>query len=329
MIDLEAEAVSGFIKNLLFAEAGRARPSFRDCATDPQYDALCGSPSNNASFPSGHTVNIATSAGLVCVHHHYLPIYGQPDADAGICALMSAATVATAVTRHVRSTLRHGLDRRRRARFRHGYGLPWLLHYRAGAAARPGAATTTARHVPCCFRLRAATASASACSGRCDDLEDLLDDVRTVRPATCRSRRPVTDSRRRTFLRRTEARDGAKIRTARRAVVANPLEGHVDESAVVGLERDAEIQLDRAVSALHRPVVAARQHLSPKPVALERAAADRNVTRTPWVRRRRPGWAPNPDDASSGDAIVSRSSTRGNHAHGNLRPARGIASIPR
>jgi membrane-associated phospholipid phosphatase len=148
MMDLEAEAVSGFIKNLLFAEAGRARPSFRDCAAVPNYDALCGTAPNNASFPSGHTVNIATAAGLVCVHHHYLPIYGQAAADAGVCALMSAATVVTAVTRSI-SDRHYTTDSMVGAvlGFGAGYGLPWLLHYRAGAAAPAGAATGTTRPV--------------------------------------------------------------------------------------------------------------------------------------------------------------------------------------
>jgi membrane-associated phospholipid phosphatase len=141
MMDLEAEAVSGFIKNLLFVEAGRARPSFGDCAADPNYDALCGSVANNASFPSGHTVNIATAAGLVCVHHRYLPIYGDPKADAGICALMTAATAATAVAR-VMSDRHYATDSIFGAAlgFAAGYGLPWMLHYRAGAAAGFGAA---------------------------------------------------------------------------------------------------------------------------------------------------------------------------------------------
>ena len=145
MMDLEAEAVSGFIKNLLFVEAGRARPSFADCAADRNYDALCGSPSNNASFPSGHTANIAVAAGLTCVHHHYLPIYGQPAADAGVCVLLSAATVVTAITRVI-SDRHFTTDAIAGAAlgFGTGYGLPWLLHYRyGGPPGRPGALLAT------------------------------------------------------------------------------------------------------------------------------------------------------------------------------------------
>src|SRR6478735_6335 len=149
MMDLEAEAVSGFIKNLLFAEAGRARPSYADCAANPSYDALCGSPSNNASFPSGHTVNIATAAGLACVHHRYLPIYGHPAADAGVCVLLSGATAVTMVTRLV-SDRHWATDDIAGAvlGYAAGYGLPWLLHYRyGGPAGEARAATGTTRPV--------------------------------------------------------------------------------------------------------------------------------------------------------------------------------------
>jgi membrane-associated phospholipid phosphatase len=145
MMDLEAQAVSGFIKNLLFAEAGRARPSYQNCATDPNYDALCGSPSNNASFPSGHTVNIAVAAGLTCVHHRYLPIYGQEAADTGVCLLLTAATAVTAVTRLI-SDRHYATDSLAGAAlgFGTGYGLPWLLHYRhGGTAGLPGATAPT------------------------------------------------------------------------------------------------------------------------------------------------------------------------------------------
>jgi hypothetical protein len=39
----------------------------------------------------------------------------------------------------------------------------------------------------------------------------------------------------------------------------------VDERAVVRLERDALVELDHAVRALDRPIVAARHHLAAKP----------------------------------------------------------------
>jgi membrane-associated phospholipid phosphatase len=133
MMDLEAFAVAGFINNVLFYEAGRGRPDAADCAQNPQYDPLC-NVGNNASFPSGHTLGVATAAGLMCVHHRYLPIYGHAAADASGCVLMSLAAVATGVARimsdrHFASDVLIGGT----IGFTSGYGLPWLLHYRGGS----------------------------------------------------------------------------------------------------------------------------------------------------------------------------------------------------
>jgi membrane-associated phospholipid phosphatase len=112
---------------------GRGRPGLDDCRANPNYDVLCGMAENNVSFPSGHTLTIATAAGLTCVHHRYLPLYGSVAADRGACAFATALTVATAVARlmsdrHFASdTLIGGA-----IGFGSGYGLPWLLHYRGG-----------------------------------------------------------------------------------------------------------------------------------------------------------------------------------------------------
>jgi membrane-associated phospholipid phosphatase len=142
MMNLEATAVANFINNVLFFEVGRGRPSTADCARDPSYDPLCGGSGNNASFPSGHTVTIATATGLTCVHHRHLPLYGHPVADAGACALLGAATIATGVTRimadrHYTTDVLLGAA----IGFGSGYGLPTLLHY------RPNQGPETARPV--------------------------------------------------------------------------------------------------------------------------------------------------------------------------------------
>ena len=143
-MSLEANAVSGFITNALFMEAGRGRPSHNECAADPNYDSLCGATGNNASFPSGHTLGIATAAGLVCVDHRYLPLFGGGAGDIAACAVMGAATAATAITRIVadRHYFSDGLIGAAIG-FATGYGLPWLLHYRAGLAPE-GTPPTTA-----------------------------------------------------------------------------------------------------------------------------------------------------------------------------------------
>jgi membrane-associated phospholipid phosphatase len=140
MMDLEAFAVAGFLNRAIMFGVGRARPSVPSCAADPAYDELCGSSSNNASFPSGHTLGVATAAGLTCVHHRYLPIYGSTAADRAACVAMVVATAATAVTR-VMSDRHWASDDVAGAAigFGAGYGLPWLLHYRYGAP-RPASA---------------------------------------------------------------------------------------------------------------------------------------------------------------------------------------------
>jgi membrane-associated phospholipid phosphatase len=139
MLDLQANAVAGLINNSLFHLAGRGRPSTPSCAVNPSYDPLCGGYSENASFPSGHVLTIATAAGLVCVHHRYLPLYGSELADAGACVLLSAATAATGALRmmsdrHFMSDVLAGAA----IGFGSGYGLPWLLHYRYGKTPEGG-----------------------------------------------------------------------------------------------------------------------------------------------------------------------------------------------
>jgi membrane-associated phospholipid phosphatase len=133
MMDLEANAVAGFINNGLFAVVGRGRPSYRDCSIDPTYDELCGGVGNNASFPSGHTLGIATGTGLVCVHHRYLRLFDHPAADTSACVVMVLATVVTATTR-IMADRHYASDDLMGAAigFASGYGLPWLLHYRHG-----------------------------------------------------------------------------------------------------------------------------------------------------------------------------------------------------
>src|SRR5215468_1054408 len=72
-----------------------------------------------------------------------------------------------------------------------------------------------------------------------------------------------------------EAGRGAEVRTTGSSVVADTLEGHVDERGVVGLKRDSQIDLDDAVRSLDGPVVPARKNLAAQPVSLEHASGDR------------------------------------------------------
>jgi membrane-associated phospholipid phosphatase len=145
MMNLEAYAVAGFLNRVMHFNLGRARPSYDECQQDARYDALCGSTGNNAAFPSGHTLGIATAAGLTCVHHRYLPIYGHRAVDTSACVVMSLATAVTAVTR-VMADRHHTTDVLAGATigFAAGYALPWLLHYRGGSGT--GAEKGALRH---------------------------------------------------------------------------------------------------------------------------------------------------------------------------------------
>jgi membrane-associated phospholipid phosphatase len=63
---------------------GRARPSYADCKANPSFSPDCDVPAAD-SFPSGHTNDAFTAAGLSCAHHSHLPIYGSRLADTLTC----------------------------------------------------------------------------------------------------------------------------------------------------------------------------------------------------------------------------------------------------
>lgn len=142
MMDAEAYAVTSLVNNLLFYTVGRGRPSSPDCAANPNYDPTCGMGAGS-SFPSGHVVFAATGAGLTCVHHRYLPLYGAPNLDAAACGIALTALAGTAITRVV-SDHHYATDTLTGAAIglAGGVGLPWILHYRTGEAvtrqAHPG-----------------------------------------------------------------------------------------------------------------------------------------------------------------------------------------------
>jgi membrane-associated phospholipid phosphatase len=129
-MDFEAIAVANLLNNSAFYLVGRGRPSTQSCANDPTYDRICGGIGNNASFPSGHTVTIATAAGLTCVHHSRMPIFANKHADRMACAVMVAATAATGATRvmadrHFTTDVMFGAT----IGFGSGWFLPTWLHY--------------------------------------------------------------------------------------------------------------------------------------------------------------------------------------------------------
>jgi membrane-associated phospholipid phosphatase len=143
LINAQALALSTLVTTLLFKAAARARPVVADCARDPNFDPLCKA-DVYASFPSSHASTAFTAAGLTCVHHAYLPIYGGPW-DLAACAESLALATATAMFRVVGD--RHYLTdviTGAAIGFSIGYVYPVLFHYRFNTRDRAAARSSFA-----------------------------------------------------------------------------------------------------------------------------------------------------------------------------------------
>jgi hypothetical protein len=101
LIDFEAYAIAGALLTGSERLIARARPSAGECDNDPDYEEFCGEPDRAASMISGHTGIVATSAGLLCAHHRYLELYGNPVADTGVCVAGAGVALGTGLARMV------------------------------------------------------------------------------------------------------------------------------------------------------------------------------------------------------------------------------------
>jgi membrane-associated phospholipid phosphatase len=148
IINLQSLALTGFLS--LFAEhaVARQRPYVQDCGPDGHVrDAQgqlllnsCSGPADNQSFYSGHSAITATMAGLTCVHHQHLPLYGGGAADLFPCLVMIGASVTTGIARlmadkHWASDVVLGWSIGTFS----GYVLPSILHYGFGHGHAVGA----------------------------------------------------------------------------------------------------------------------------------------------------------------------------------------------
>lgn len=136
LMDLQSLAVTGLFTLTAEHTVGRARPYYTDCDADGQVldsngDLLhtCG-PRDSMSFYSGHTALTATVAGLTCVHHQYLALYGGGFADLAPCLVTIGVSITTGIERMVADKhwatdviLGWGIGAAA------GYLLPRLLHY--------------------------------------------------------------------------------------------------------------------------------------------------------------------------------------------------------
>jgi membrane-associated phospholipid phosphatase len=130
MASIQAQGASGLVSVWSLALVGRERPLGRGCAEDPNYDPACGTSTEVQSFFSGHTTAAFTTAGLMCVHHEYIPLYGGGAAEPIACAtsIVLATTVGAlriVADRHYLSDVLVGAA----VGFSAGYFLPKLLHY--------------------------------------------------------------------------------------------------------------------------------------------------------------------------------------------------------
>jgi membrane-associated phospholipid phosphatase len=143
LMNAQAFALNTLVGTLLFKTAARARPSYAECAVDRNFDPLCDSGSF-ASFPSSHTSTTFTAAGLTCIHHKYLPLYGGYPWDSAACASSIVIASATGLfrivgDRHFLSDVILGAA----FGFSLGYLYPYLFHYQYGED-KPAASSATA-----------------------------------------------------------------------------------------------------------------------------------------------------------------------------------------
>jgi hypothetical protein len=140
-IDLQSFGIAGLISLSAEHAVGRARPYTLSCdssghVVDPQGHVIqtCGTPNDFRSFYSGHATATATAAGLVCVHHQHLPLFGGGFADLAPCLFMIAVSAASGVLRvvydeHWASDVIVGWA----DGVLSGYVLPSLLHFGFGS----------------------------------------------------------------------------------------------------------------------------------------------------------------------------------------------------
>lgn len=141
LINLQSLGLTGVVTLGAEHAVARARPYTQDCGPDgvvrdsegrPLFNH-CGVSGDFQSFYSGHSAATATMAGLTCVHHQHLPLYGGGFADLAPCLLMIADSVATGMGRlisdvHYSSDVLIGWG----VGALSGYVLPSLLHYGFG-----------------------------------------------------------------------------------------------------------------------------------------------------------------------------------------------------
>jgi membrane-associated phospholipid phosphatase len=139
LINAQAQSFTGSVTLFTKWLVGRQRPFARDCGPDGTSGAhTCGSSYDNGSFFSGHTVTAFTGAGLTCVHHEHLPLYGGGAPDTWACVWTLIGAGSSAVLRivsddHYASDVVFAAG----VGFLSGYVIPSWLHYGFGRTRTP------------------------------------------------------------------------------------------------------------------------------------------------------------------------------------------------
>lgn len=126
LIDFEVLTLAGMTQLLASRVIGRARPYVSACAPgECAYGPY-------RSFLSGHAMATFTAAGLMCIHHEKLPLFGggAPDTWACVWALSVASVTSTlrlVADEHWASDVLVGAG----LGWIYGYYLPRLLHFHA------------------------------------------------------------------------------------------------------------------------------------------------------------------------------------------------------
>jgi len=147
VINMQSLGISGLISLAAEHFVGRARPYTENCGPDGSiHDASgallpnhCDTSNDNRSFLSGHVAAVTTMAGLTCVHHQHLPLYGGGVADLAPCLVMIGATLTTSVLRLVYDEhWATDIVAAWAVGALSGYVLPSVLHYGFGDGRPPG-----------------------------------------------------------------------------------------------------------------------------------------------------------------------------------------------
>jgi membrane-associated phospholipid phosphatase len=137
LIDLQSLFMAGLLSLSSEHGVGRARPYVEHCDADRTVRdesgrefQRCHPGSDYKSFYSGHAAATATVAGLTCIHHQHLPLYGGGFADLAPCLVTIAVSVTTGMGRiiadkHWTSDVLLGWSIGALS----GYILPALIHY--------------------------------------------------------------------------------------------------------------------------------------------------------------------------------------------------------